>query len=176
MLCLVICKILKCIICIFSNIYFIFLSLAWIEKRFSGVFWAPQRLKPGKAFLNTFLTAFEHSSTGCEAPWAPSRQVNLPRNKFKEEKKNLCKRVNVNVCSRSSDPWRCVKTRARTKLMTTPSTRPTPWREKNKTCLLLRAALLTVLMTVLGYWWNHEGEESKQHVVCWEWVLCLGKK
>lgn len=30
------------------------------------------------------------------------------------------------------DPWRCVKTKARTKLMTTPSAWPTPWREKER--------------------------------------------
>lgn len=101
-----------------------------LEKLLSGVFWAPQRLKPEKPFLNAVLKAFEHSSTGCEAPWASSRQVNLPRNKFKEKKKkNQCKRVNVNVCSRESDPWRCVKTRVRTKLMTSSSAQPTLWRE-----------------------------------------------
>lgn len=86
------------------------------------------------------------------------------------------KRVNVNVCSRSSDPWRCVKTRARTKLMTTSSARPTPRREKSKTHLVLRAALLTVLMTVLGYWWNHEGEKSKLHVVFSESRVVFGQK
>lgn len=41
---------------------------------------------------------------------------------------------------------------------------------------VLRAALLTALMTVLGYWWNHEGEESKQRVVYLEWELRLGEK
>lgn len=45
--------------------------------------------------MNTVLTAFEHSSAGCEALWASSRQVNLPRKKFKaekKEKKNQCKK------------------------------------------------------------------------------------
>lgn len=109
----------------------------------SGVFSAPQSLQADEAFSSTVLTAFEHSSTGCEAPWVSSRQVNLPRNK-------CVKTVNVDVCSRSSDPWRCVKTRARTKLMTTPSARPT-LRRRQARHACLREALLTVLMTVFGY-------------------------
>lgn len=55
----------------------------------SGVFRAPQSLQADETFLSTVLTAFEHCSTGCEAPWASSQQVNLARNKFKEGKKNV---------------------------------------------------------------------------------------
>lgn len=53
----------------------------------SRVFRAPQRLEAEEAFLNTVLTALNAAQLAVRHRGFPSERVNLPRCKFKLEKK-----------------------------------------------------------------------------------------
>lgn len=60
--------------------------------------------------------------------------------------------------------------------MTTPSAWLIAWREKARQQASFKSCSLDSVNDMLGYWRNHEGEESKQHVMVSKWELCLDKK
>lgn len=157
------------------NVFIPYYIPCWIDKPVSRVFHAPQRLKPEEAFwtlLSQLLSAAQLAVRHCALPLDRStcQETSLKRER---EKKNGVKRVNVNVCSRGSDPWRCVKTGARTKPMTTPSARPPPWREKQDMLSFKSCSLDSVNDSVrlLVKSWGSTGQAAS--CLLGLWLVCV---